>query len=89
VTEYHGGPKCLTRIALSTRMVGTTILVNFVILSYLMYQFLTAASGTPWYLASYGALLTLFFILAYRLKRRVAELVEAAAQRIGLKRVKD
>ncbi len=87
VTEYHGGPKCLTRIALSIRMVATTILVNLLILSYLVYHFLTAASGTPWYLALYGVILITFFTLAYRLKRRVAELVEAAAQRIQLKRV--
>ena len=88
VTEYHGGPKCLTRVGLSTRMVATTILVNLLVLSYLAYQFVTGAAGTPWYLASYAGLLFVFFILAYRLKRRVAELVEAAAQRVGLKRVK-
>ncbi|MBX9577149.1 MAG: glycosyltransferase [Chthoniobacterales bacterium] len=88
VTEYHGGPKCLTRVGLSTRMVATTILVNLLVLSYLTYQFVTGAAGTPWYLASYAALLFLFLVLAYRLKRRVAELVEAAAQRIDLKRVK-
>ncbi|MCF7729300.1 MAG: glycosyltransferase, partial [Chthoniobacterales bacterium] len=87
VTEYHGGPKCLTRIALSIRMVATTILVNLLILSYLVYHFLTAASGTPWYLALYGVILITFFTLAYRLKKRVAELVEAAAQRVQLKRV--
>ena len=88
VTEYHGGPKCLTRVALSTRMVATTILVNLLILSCLVYQFVTAASGTPWYLACYGMVLLGLFTLAYRLKKRVAELVEAAAQRIALKRVK-
>jgi glycosyltransferase involved in cell wall biosynthesis len=87
VTEYHGGPQCLTRVALSIRMVATTILVNLLILSYLVYQFLTASSGTPWYLALYGIILITFFTLAYRLKKRVAELVEAAAQRIRLKRV--
>lgn len=87
VTEYHGGPKCLTRIALSIRMVATTILVNLLILSSLIYQFCTASSGTPWYLALYGIILMIFFTLAYRLKKRVAQLVEASAQRIGLKRV--
>lgn len=88
VTEYHGGPKSLTRINLSTRMVATTFLVNMLVLGYLAYQFMIGAAGTPWYLASYAGLLFLFFILAYRLKRRVAELVEASAQRIGLMRVK-
>jgi len=89
VTEYHGGPKCLTRVGLSTRMVATTVLVNMLVLGYLTYQFVTGAAGTPWYLASYAGLLFVFFVLAYRLKRRVAELVEAAAQRIGLKRVRN
>ena len=88
VTEYHGGPKCLTRVELSTRMVATTILVNLLILSCLVYQFVTAPSATPWYLTSYGIVLLGFFTLAYRLKKRVAELVEAAAQRIALNRVK-
>ncbi|MBX9743530.1 MAG: glycosyltransferase [Chthoniobacterales bacterium] len=88
VTEYHGGPKCLTRVNLSTRMVATTLLVNMLVLGYLTYQFMTGAAGTPWYLASYAVLLLVFFILAYRLKRRVAELVEASAQRVGLARVK-
>ncbi|HLB32784.1 MAG: hypothetical protein A3F67_09265 [Verrucomicrobia bacterium RIFCSPHIGHO2_12_FULL_41_10] len=88
VTEYHGGPKCLTRVALSTRMVATTLLVNFLILSYLIYQFATASSGTPWFLGLYGIVLIILFTLAYRLKKRVAILVEAAAQRIGLNRVK-
>ncbi|MFI0348650.1 MAG: glycosyltransferase [Chthoniobacterales bacterium] len=88
VTEYHGGPKCLTRVALTTRMVATTVLVNLLILSYLIYDFSTAASAAPWFLGLYGIILATFFILAYRLKKRVAELVEAAAQRCGLKRVK-
>ncbi len=88
VTEYHGGPKCLTRIALSTRMVATTILVNFLILSYLVYQFFTAASRTPWFLGLYGIVLVALFTSAYRLKKRVVELIEASGQRIGLMRIK-
>lgn len=87
VTEYHGGPKCLTRISLSTRMVATTILANLLVLSYLIYQFFTASSRTPWFLALYGILLVVLFTLAYRLKKRVVELVEASAQRIGLMRI--
>jgi len=88
VTEYHGGPKCLTRVALSIRMVATTIVVNLLILGSLIYQFFMASSGTLWYLILYGVILSTFFTLAYRLKKRVAQLVEASAQRTGLKRVK-
>jgi hypothetical protein len=88
VTEYHGGPKCLTRVALSIRMVATTIFVNLLILGSLIYQFFMAPSGTLWYLILYGMILSTFFTLAYRLKKRVAQLVEASAQRTGLKRVK-
>jgi len=88
VTEYHGGPKCLTRVALSIRMVATTIVVNLLILGSLVYQFFMTSSGTIWYLILYGVILSTFFTLAYRLKKRVAQLVEASAQRVGLKRVK-
>lgn len=88
VTEYHGGPKCLTRVALSTRMVATTVLVNFLILSYLIYDFSIASSKASWFLGLYGIVIIGLFTVAYRLKKRVAELVEAAAQRCGLKRVK-
>ena len=35
VTEYHGGPKCLTRIKLDTQMVATTFLINLVLLAAL------------------------------------------------------
>ncbi len=87
VTEYHGYPKCLTRVALSTRMVATTILVNLLILGSLIYQFLTASSRTPLFLLLYAIVLMIFFTLAYRLKKRVAQLVEASAQHIGIKRV--
>ncbi len=38
VTEYHGGPKCLTRVHLGSKPVVTTVLVNAVILSILLYR---------------------------------------------------
>ena len=69
-------------------MVATTIFVNLLILGSLIYQFFMAPSGTLWYLILYGMILSTFFTLAYRLKKRVAQLVEASAQRTGLKRVK-
>ncbi len=91
VTEYHGGPKCLTRIRLDTHMVPTTFLVNLILLGILAYQqFFTENSG-PWLSVAWAAWLVWVGILglrARRLKRRVADLVAAAAQRCGFTRVK-
>ncbi len=91
VTEYHGGPKCLTRIHLDTHMVATTFLVNLVLLGILAYQqFLTESNGV-WLGALWLAWLIWVGILvlrARRLKRRVADLVGAAAQRCKFTRVK-
>lgn len=88
VTEYHGGPKCLTRIHLKTHTVATTILVNLVALSILGYRqlFVPGAHWWPWifYFIFVGYLL----FQGYRLKKRVAELVGAAAQRCGFARIK-
>ena len=85
VTEYHGGPKCLTRAGLSTRMVATTFLVNFLIISFLIYWATTDHEMT-WVVALYGIILLAIWSRGYRLKKRVARLVEAAAQRCGLQR---
>ena len=86
VTEYHGGPKCLTRVRLATRMVATTFLANFLMISLLIYL---AATGHSMLLpvGIYGMVMLVIWTRGYRLKKRVAELVEAAGQRIGLKRV--
>ena len=86
VTEYHGGPKCLTRVRLATRMVATTFLANFLMISLLIYL---AATGHSMLLpvAIYAGAMLVIWTRGYRLKKRVAELVEAAGQRIGLKRV--
>ena len=40
VTEYHGGGKCLTRVQLRYRYVTTTIIVNLIVLTLLIYHFL-------------------------------------------------
>ena len=87
VTEYHGGPKCLTRVRLGYQMVVTTFLVNVVLVSAIVYlRFFTAYSQLlP--LLGYAAFLLLLWYRAFRLKQRVAELVIAAAARIGLSRV--
>lgn len=86
VTEYHGGPKCLTRVRLTTRMVATTFLLNLLLVSFLIYW---AATGRDllWPGLVYGAVMLAIWWRGYRLKKRAAQLVEACAQRIGLKRV--
>ena len=86
VTEYHGGPKCLTRIGLATRMVATTFLLHFLLVSFLIYWASTDhAMGLP--LAIYAGVSLFVWSRGHRLKKRVAQLVEAAGQRIGLTRV--
>lgn len=87
VTEYHGGPKCLTRVRLHYHAVATTILINTLILSVLLYRFaFTAHTDVVWW-ALYALLLGSFALRARRLKRRVADLVIHAAQRCELTRV--
>lgn len=88
VTEYHGGPKCLTRVRLKTHMVPTTILVNFVLLSILAYRQLSHMDAWDfWFQIPYFIFAFVLFRQARRLKRRVAELVGAAGQRCKLTRV--
>jgi len=92
VTEYHGGPKCLTRVQLGAQPVVTTVLVNAVILSVLLYRAAISSNldlGTAGTILKVGYFVFLFsmFARASRLKRRVAELIVAAANRAGLERV--
>jgi hypothetical protein len=87
VTEYHGGPKCLTRVHLSTHMVATTVLLNAVLLSILAYRQILNPGGDVLLWGPYFILLMLLFWRARRLKKRVADLVGAAAQRCGFLRI--
>ncbi len=92
VTEYHGGPKCLTRVRLGSKPVVTTVLVNAVILCALLYRAALSSNFdlgfTGLFLkAAYAIFLISMFARAARLKRRVAELIAAAATRAGLDRV--
>jgi hypothetical protein len=92
VTEYHGGPKCLTRVHLGSKPVVTTVLVNAIILCILLYRAVISPNfdlgGTGILLkAAYFIFLFSMFARASRLKRRVAELIVAAANRAGLDRV--
>ncbi len=87
VTEYHGGPKCLTRVGLRYQAVATTILINALILSPLLYRLaFTTHRDRVWW-CFYALLLGMFALRAWRLKRRVADLIIAAAGRCELMRV--
>ncbi|MFL6527091.1 MAG: glycosyltransferase [Chthoniobacterales bacterium] len=87
VTEYHGGSKCLTRARLRHHLVPTTVIINLFTSSLLVYRQLHTNAPDLLLLTLYGLFLVFLITRASRLKRRVAELVDAAAQRVGLKRV--
>lgn len=87
VTEYHGGPKCLTRVHLRNKMVATTLLVNAVMICILAYQQFLIPGGAWWPWIPYTVFVLVLARRARRLKRRVADLVEAAANRCGLSRI--
>ncbi len=87
VTEYHGGPKCLTRAQLRYRRVITTLIANLFAVSLLVYHLLSHAR-VPLFLTIFYALFLLVLILrARRLKSRVAELVDFAAYTLGMKQI--
>ncbi|MEI6032880.1 MAG: glycosyltransferase [Verrucomicrobiae bacterium] len=88
VTEYHGGPKCLTRVNLGTRMVATTLLINLVLLGILLYRHFLVAGIEYWLWIPYVLFVLFLFRRVWKLKRRVADLVGAAATRCGLTRIK-
>jgi GT2 family glycosyltransferase len=87
VTEYHGGPKCLTRVHLKLRMVATTILMNFILLAILAYQQLLIPNSHWWPWIPYGIFVLVLVRRARRLQRRVTDLVENAALRCGFTRI--
>lgn len=84
VTEYHGGPKCLTRVRLQSKAVVSTLLINVIALSVLLYNI---QKTDPWAWALRILYILFVLILAFRarrLKRRVADLVTMAAHNAGL-----
>jgi hypothetical protein len=87
VKEYHGDAKSLTRIKLDTHMAATTFFVNLLLLGILAYRQLFVPGSDLWlwilYFVAFGILAT----RSYRLKRRVAELVDATARRCGFARI--
>jgi len=87
VTEYHGGPKCLTRVRLRYRMVVTTFLANAVALCILIYRQAFTTHSDLWLVLLYLVFVVALLLRARRLKRRVADLVMAAAMHCGLTRI--
>ena len=87
VTEYHGGPKCLTRAGLRLRLGGAILLANLFALGTLAWQqFL--GDGVPWWgWAAYAAFLLFLGVRARRLKRRLGDLLTVAARHVGLEPV--
>ena len=88
VTEYHGGPKCLTRVRLRYRFVTTTVIINLLVLAMIIYRHLNSTGVDLRIVIPYGLFLLFLVSRARQLKRRVAELVDVAAFRLGLQRIK-
>ena len=87
VTEYHGGPKCLTRARLGLMMVPTTFLVSVILLCTLLYRQIFSHSNDFWILILSAVFLAGLLFRGARLRRRVADLVIHAAETCALKRV--
>jgi hypothetical protein len=86
VTEYHGGAKCLTRVRLGYRYVTTTVVVNLIVVSLLIYHFLNTRQVPVVFVGPYVAFLAFLAIRGHRLRSRVAELVDLAAHRLNMRR---
>jgi hypothetical protein len=84
VTEYHGGPKCLTRVHLKSRPVVTTVMLHYAVGLVFAYRFLflDRVDRIAW--AVWGVTLFWFFLRSLKLRRRIADLVVAAGQRCEL-----
>lgn len=87
VTEYHGGPKCLTRVRLRSRFVPTTVILNLFALSIFVYRQVNISHVDLWFIIPYLLFVIFLATRARALKSRIAELVDLAAHRAGLQRV--
>ena len=87
VTEYHGGAKCLTRTGLRYRFVPTTVIINLVFVSILIYRQLNHTNVDLWFLIPYLIFILFLVVRARELKKRAAELVDLAAYRSNMHRV--
>jgi hypothetical protein len=68
--------------------VTTTVIINLVALSLLAYQQLHAGHFSPWPWLLYLCFVLFLGVRARGLKSRVAELVDLAAYRAGLQRIR-
>ncbi len=84
VTEYHGGPKCLTRVRLSLKPVFTTVLFHAVTLSILLYRAIFVGRDDRWAWLAYALVTAWMAFRAFRLRRRLASLVDAVAASTGV-----
>jgi glycosyltransferase involved in cell wall biosynthesis len=87
VTEYHGGPKCLTRVRLRYRFVTTTVIVNLFAIILLVYHFLNTGHVNLIFSVPYAVFVAFLLFRARRLRSRVAELVDLSAYRLKMERV--
>ncbi len=87
VTEYHGGPKCLTRASLSYQPAAVTVVVVVLALAVLMFRKFFMDSLDLWVWIPFAFLLLLLYLRAFRLKSRVAELILASAVQFGMTRI--
>ena len=74
VTEYHGGPKCLTRARLGLMMVPTTFLVSAILLSALLYRQIFSHTSDFWLRLLAVTFFALLLFRGFRLKRRCPEM---------------
>ena len=87
VTEDHTEAKRLTRVRLRSRLVTTTVILNLIALSLLIYRQLNTSHIDLWFIVPYSLFLIFLATRAHALKSRVAELVDLAAYRAGLQRI--
>ena len=87
VTEYHGGGKCLTRVRFRYHYVSTTVTVNLIILSLLIYHSLNTGLVHLVFAIPYLVFVVFLALRARRLRARVGELVDLAAHRLNMQRI--
>jgi hypothetical protein len=71
-------------VRLRDRLVTTTVILNLIALSLLVYRQLNTSHVDLWFIIPYSLFLVFLATRARLLKSRVAELVDLAAQRAGL-----
>jgi hypothetical protein len=71
-------------VRLRDRLVTTTVILNLIVLSLLVYRQLNISHIDLWFIIPYALFLVFLATRARLLKSRVAELVDLAAQRAGL-----